>query len=75
LGRDHALGDQQALSALIQFSQEERKHQRLFARLEAMAAAAMPEGYRMTAAPNDVTRFILSRSSFRLAGQFEKSSG
>jgi hypothetical protein len=24
LGRDHALGDQQALSALIQFSQEER---------------------------------------------------
>ena len=68
LGRDHALGDQTALSALIQFSQEELKHQQLFERLEAMAAAAMPAGYRMTADPNDVAGFMLSRSSWAFMG-------
>ncbi len=68
LGQEHALGDQQALSALIQFSQEELKHQRLFERLEAMAADAMPAGYRMTANPNDVARSMLSRSTWAFMG-------
>lgn len=68
LGQDHALGDQSALAALLQFSQEELKHQRLFERLEAMAASAMPDGYQMTADPNDVARFMLSRSSWAFMG-------
>ncbi len=39
VGRDHALGDQVALEALVRFTDEELKHQELFRRLEAMMAA------------------------------------
>ena len=44
LGRDHALGDQLALEALVRATDEELKHQELFRRLEAMMAADMPAG-------------------------------
>ena len=36
--RDHALGDQTAFEALIRFTDEELKHQRLFRRIELLAA-------------------------------------
>ena len=44
VSRDHWLGDQTALEALVRFGDEELKHQELFRRLERMAAAGMPEG-------------------------------
>ena len=39
ISRDHWLGDQVALEALVRFTDEELKHQELFRRLEAMMAA------------------------------------
>ena len=45
VSRDHWLGDQIALEALVRFSDEELKHQELFRRIERMVAAGMPAGY------------------------------
>jgi hypothetical protein len=64
LSRDHWLGDQVALEALIRFSDEELKHQELFRRIETMIAAAMPTGYTSAADPNAVAQFVLGRSSW-----------
>jgi len=64
LSRDHVLGDQRALEALVRFSDEELKHQELFRRIEQLAAAGMPEGYRFLPEPNDVARVVLARSSW-----------
>ncbi len=47
LSREHWLGDQVALEALVSFSQEEMKHQELFRRIERMIAAGMPAGYTL----------------------------
>ena len=38
--RDHALGDQTAFEALIRFTDEELKHQRLFRRIELLSGRA-----------------------------------
>jgi hypothetical protein len=46
VNRDHWLGEQTALEALIRFSDEELKHQALFRRIEKMMADGMPEGYK-----------------------------
>src|SRR5688572_22949977 len=46
VGRDHLLGDQNALEALVRFSEEELRHQALFRRIDGMMAEAMPDGYR-----------------------------
>jgi hypothetical protein len=62
--RDHWFGDQVALEALVRFSDEELKHQELFRRVEALAARTMPPGYRLTADPNDVARFVLGKSTW-----------
>lgn len=64
LARDHGLGDQTALEALVGFSQEELKHQELFRRLEQMIAAGMPDGYDFVARPDDVAAFVLSKSTW-----------
>lgn len=64
LSRDHWMGDQVALEALVGFSQEELKHQELFRRLERMMARVMPPGYRMTANPDDVASFVLGKSTW-----------
>jgi hypothetical protein len=64
LSRDHWLGDQVALEALIRFSDEELKHQELFRRIEAMIGAAMPAGYTSAADPNAVAEFVLGKSSW-----------
>ncbi len=44
--RDHWLGDQIALAALVRFCDEELNHQDLFRRIEKMMASGMAEGYR-----------------------------
>jgi hypothetical protein len=64
LSRDHWFGDQVALEALVRFSDEELKHQELFRRVETLAARTMPPGYRLTADPNDVARFVLGKSTW-----------
>jgi hypothetical protein len=64
LSRDHWLGDQAALEALVRFGDEELKHQELFRRLETMTAAEMAVGYRFLPRPNDVARVVLGRSTW-----------
>jgi hypothetical protein len=64
VSRDHWLGDQMALEALIRFSDEEIKHQELFRRLEHLAAESMPPGYSFVPEPNDVARAVLSKSTW-----------
>jgi hypothetical protein len=57
--RDHWLGDQTAFEALVRFTDEELKHQELFRRIETLAAAGMPDGYRFLPQPNDVAAAVL----------------
>ena len=64
LSRDHGLGDQAALEALVRFTDEEHKHQELFRRLEAMTAAGMAPGYTFAPHPNDVAGVVLGRSTW-----------
>ena len=64
VSQDHWFGDQVALEALIRFSDEELKHQELFRRVEALAAAEMPEGYRVAADANEVAQIVLSKSTW-----------
>ena len=64
LSRDHWLGDQVALEALVRLTDEELKHQALFRRLDAMAAAGMPEGYRFVPEPNAVASAVLAKSTW-----------
>jgi DNA-binding Lrp family transcriptional regulator len=62
--RDHWMGDQTALEALIRFSDEEVKHQELFRRIEKMMAAGMPKGYRFNPDPNVVAEAVLKNSTW-----------
>ena len=64
VGRDHWLGDQVALEALVRMTDEELKHQALFRRLEEMMGRGMPVGYRQVAHPNDVGRVVLGKSTW-----------
>src|SRR5689334_9358496 len=64
VGRDHTLGDQNALEALVRFSDEEIKHQMLFRRIESMMSTAMPAGYRFDIDPDMVARAVLSKSTW-----------
>jgi len=64
LSQHHFFGDQQALEALVRFSDEELKHQELFRRMEELAARGMPEGYRFLPEPNEVARVVLAKSSW-----------
>ena len=64
VGKDHALGDQNALEALVRFSDEELKHQALFRRIEMMMGAVMPAGYRFDVDPNDVARAVLAKCNW-----------
>jgi hypothetical protein len=64
VSRDHWLGDQVALEALVRFTDEELKHQELFRRLERMIAAGMPEGYTFLPQPNDVANVVLGKSTW-----------
>lgn len=64
ISRDHWLGDQVALEALIRFSDEELKHQELFRQIETLIAAGMPDGYVCTVDPNDLARAVLSKCTW-----------
>jgi hypothetical protein len=64
VSREHWLGDQTALEALIRFSDEELKHQELFRRIERMVAQGMPEGYSFLPQPNDVAGVVLGKSTW-----------
>ena len=44
VSRDHWFGDQEALEALVRFTDEELKHQELFRRIEQMIAAGHARG-------------------------------
>lgn len=64
LSRDHSLGDQVALEALVRLTDEEVKHQALFRRLDAMMAAGMPEGYRFVPEPDAFASAVLAKSTW-----------
>jgi hypothetical protein len=61
---DHALGDQNALEALVRFSNEELKHQALFRRINEMMGAVMPAGYRFEVNEDEVARAVLSKCTW-----------
>jgi hypothetical protein len=64
IGREHSLGDQNALEALVRFSDEELKHQALFRRIETMIGEAMPAGYHFDVDPDAVAGVVLGKSSW-----------
>jgi hypothetical protein len=68
VSREHWLGDQVALEALVRFTDEELKHQEMFRRLEQMAGAGMPEGYQFLPQPNDVANAVLAASTWAVLG-------
>jgi len=68
ISREHSLGDQTALEALVRFTDEELKHQELFRRIEAMIGADMPPGYTFLPKPNDVATAVLSKSTWAVLG-------
>jgi hypothetical protein len=68
ISKEHWLGDQVALEALIRFTDEELKHQEMFRRLEQMAADGMPAGYEFKPQPNAVASAVLSKSTWAVLG-------
>lgn len=68
VSREHWLGDQTALEALVRFTDEELKHQELFRRIEAMLAGTMPAGYRFLPQPDEVAAAVLSASTWAVLG-------
>jgi len=68
VSREHWLGDQVALEALVRFTDEELKHQELFRRIEAMVAEGMPAGYSFMPKPNDVAGAVLSKCTWAVLG-------
>ena len=64
ISRDHWLGDQHALEALVRFTDEEIKHQELFRRVESMVAESMPAGYTFLPQPNDVASAVLAKCTW-----------
>jgi len=63
-GRAHALDDQNAMEALVRFTNDELKHQELFRRVEQLIADQMPLGYRQVANASDVARAVLAASTW-----------
>jgi DNA-binding Lrp family transcriptional regulator len=64
VSRDHWLGDQVALEALVRFSDEELKHQELFRRINDMVGETLPTGYGFDVDPNAVAGAVLSKSTW-----------
>ena len=64
VSRDHWLGDQTALEALVRFSAEELKHQALFRRVESLIAQTMVPGYRFAWDTNGIAAAVLSKSTW-----------
>lgn len=68
VSRDHWMGDQVALEALVRFTDEELKHQELFRRIEMMIAPDMPGTYAFLPQPNDVAQAVLAASTWAVLG-------
>jgi hypothetical protein len=66
IGRDHALGDQIALEAIVRFTDEELKHQELFRRIDLLAEVAMPAGYRFLPDADEVAAVVLGKSTWSI---------
>ena len=64
ISRDHCLGNQTALEALVSFSDEELKHQELFRRIEQLIGEKMPPGYSFLPNPNEVAKVVLSKGTW-----------
>lgn len=64
VSRDHWLGDQVALEALVRFSDEEIKHQALFRRIDEMIGEVWPVGYRFDVDPDAVAGVVLGKSTW-----------
>jgi hypothetical protein len=64
VSRDHWLGDQKALEALVRFSDEELKHQELFRRIHDLVSETMPAGYRFDVDPDAVAGVVLGKSTW-----------
>jgi len=64
VSREHWMGDQVALEALVRFTDEELKHQELFRRIERLAADGMSAGYSFLPQPNEVAGVVLSKSTW-----------
>ena len=64
ISREHWLGDQTALEALVRFSDEELKHQELFRRINQMVALTLPPGYCFDVDPNAIAEAVLSKSTW-----------
>ena len=65
VSRDHWLGDQTALEALVRFTDEELKHQELFRRIERMVGAGMPRGLPLRRRrPTTSPRFVLGKCTW-----------
>jgi hypothetical protein len=64
IGREHSLGDQHALEAVVRFSDEEIKHQELFRRIEVMIGETLPAGYRFVIDPDAVAGAVLSHGTW-----------
>jgi hypothetical protein len=64
VGRDHWLGDQVALEALVRFSDEEIKHQELFRRVDKLLERSLPAGYRYLPQENEVASVVLGKSTW-----------
>jgi len=64
LSHGHALGDQEAVEALVRFSVEELKHQTLFRRIDAMVGEVLPDGCRFDIDPNSVARVVLGKCTW-----------
>ena len=64
ISREHWLGDQTALEALVRFADEEIKHQEMFRRIEEMIGEGMPAGYTFQPDPNAVASVVLSKSTW-----------
>jgi hypothetical protein len=64
VSRDHWLGDQIALEALVRFSEEELKHQALFRRIDEMIGETLPPGYRFDVDPDAVASVVLGKSTW-----------
>src|SRR5262247_1948647 len=64
VSRDHWLGDQVALEALVRFSDEELKHQELFRRINDLVGETLPAGYRFDVNPDAVAGVVLGKSTW-----------
>jgi hypothetical protein len=64
LSHEHWFGDQNALEALVRFSDEELKHQALFRRIDGMIGEVLPDGYRFDVDANAVAHAVLGKSTW-----------